>query len=75
MLCVDRTKTIRWSAVIFNFIEVAAIIFYNSFLWERFILPYWSDYGKESQVMAYGEMFNFIKYLSRNPHLNGDFSK
>ncbi|XP_073944164.1 sterol O-acyltransferase 2 isoform X2 [Choristoneura fumiferana] len=47
-----RTKTIRWSAVIFNFIEVAAIIFYNSFLWERFILPYWSDYGKETQVEA-----------------------
>ncbi|KAI8435121.1 hypothetical protein MSG28_003502 [Choristoneura fumiferana] len=29
--------------------QVAAIIFYNSFLWERFILPYWSDYGKETQ--------------------------
>ncbi|XP_061728508.1 sterol O-acyltransferase 1-like isoform X2 [Cydia pomonella] len=47
-----RTKRIRWGSVIFNFLEVAAIIFYNSFLWERFILPYWSEYGKQSKVEA-----------------------
>ncbi|CAK1582029.1 unnamed protein product [Parnassius mnemosyne] len=47
-----RTKKIRWSVVLFHFLEVAAIIFYNSFLWERFILPYWSDYGKEARVEA-----------------------
>ncbi|XP_072944157.1 sterol O-acyltransferase 2 isoform X1 [Epargyreus clarus] len=47
-----RTKTIRWIVVLFHFIEVGAIILYNSFLWERFILPLWSDYGKEPQVEA-----------------------
>ncbi|KAI5641789.1 MBOAT, membrane-bound o-acyltransferase family domain-containing protein [Phthorimaea operculella] len=47
-----RTKKIRWGVVIFHFLEVAAIIFYNSFLWERFILPYWSDYGKQPKVEA-----------------------
>ncbi|XP_014358507.2 sterol O-acyltransferase 2 [Papilio machaon] len=47
-----RTKKIRWGIVLFHFLEVAAIIFYNSFLWERFILPYWSDYGKEPKVEA-----------------------
>ncbi|KAJ0180450.1 hypothetical protein K1T71_003854 [Dendrolimus kikuchii] len=47
-----RTKKIRWSVVLFHFSEVAAIIFYNSFLAERFILPYWSDYGKNSQIEA-----------------------
>ncbi|XP_068629583.1 sterol O-acyltransferase 1 [Battus philenor] len=47
-----RTQKIRWSVVLFHFVEVTAIIFYNSFLWERFILPYWSDYGKEPKVEA-----------------------
>ncbi|XP_063821616.1 sterol O-acyltransferase 2 [Ostrinia nubilalis] len=47
-----RTKKIRWGTVVFHFLEVAAIIFYNSFLWERFILPYWSDYGKQPKVEA-----------------------
>ncbi|XP_050344800.1 sterol O-acyltransferase 2-like isoform X2 [Nymphalis io] len=47
-----RTKRIRWGVVVFHFLEVTAIIFYNSFLWERFILPYWSDYGKEAKVEA-----------------------
>ncbi|XP_045491339.1 sterol O-acyltransferase 1 [Colias croceus] len=47
-----RTKRIRWDVVLFHFAEVAAIIFYNSFLWERFILPYWSDYGKSPKVEA-----------------------
>lgn len=47
-----RTKNIRWGFVLFHFMEVAAIIFYNSFLWERFILPYWSDYGKQPKVEA-----------------------
>lgn len=47
-----RTKTIRWAFVLFHFLEVAAIILYNSFLWERFILPYWSDYGRQSKVEA-----------------------
>lgn len=47
-----RTKKTRWSVVAFHFSEVAAIVFYDSFLWERFILPYWSDYGKQTQVEA-----------------------
>ncbi|CAH2074163.1 unnamed protein product, partial [Iphiclides podalirius] len=47
-----RTKKMRCSVILFHFVEVAAIIFYNSFLWERFILPYWSDYGKEPRVEA-----------------------
>ncbi|KAL0841973.1 hypothetical protein ABMA28_014196 [Loxostege sticticalis] len=47
-----RTKQIRWGKVVSHFVEVAAIVFYNSFLWERFILPYWSDYGKQPQVEA-----------------------
>ncbi|XP_041976938.1 sterol O-acyltransferase 1 isoform X3 [Aricia agestis] len=47
-----RTKRIRWEKVVLHFLEVAAIVFYNSFLFERFILPYWSDYGKEPQVEA-----------------------
>ncbi|CAK1552130.1 unnamed protein product [Leptosia nina] len=47
-----RTKKIRWGIVLFHFSEVAAVIFYNCFLWERFILPYWSDYGKKPQVEA-----------------------
>nr|XP_034840052.1 sterol O-acyltransferase 2 isoform X1 [Maniola hyperantus] len=47
-----RTKKIRWGVVVFHLLEVSAIIFYNSFLWERFILPYWSDYGKEPKVEA-----------------------
>lgn len=47
-----RTKKIRWGVVVSHFVEVAAIIFYNSFLWERFILPYWSDFGKNPQVEA-----------------------
>ncbi|XP_045518867.1 sterol O-acyltransferase 1 isoform X1 [Pieris brassicae] len=47
-----RTKKIRWGMVLFHFSEVAAVVFYNCFLWERFILPYWSDYGKKPQVEA-----------------------
>ncbi|XP_075969447.1 sterol O-acyltransferase 2-like isoform X2 [Anticarsia gemmatalis] len=47
-----RTKKTRWSRVLFHITEVAAIIFYNCFLWERFIMPYWSDYGKQSKVEA-----------------------
>ncbi|CAH0720731.1 unnamed protein product, partial [Brenthis ino] len=47
-----RTKKTNWNRVLFHFLEVTAIIFYNSFLWERFILPYWSDYGKEPTVEA-----------------------
>lgn len=47
-----RTKKIRWGKIIFHVVEVGAIIFYNGFLWERFILPYWSDYGKQSKVEA-----------------------
>ncbi|CAH0406560.1 unnamed protein product [Chilo suppressalis] len=47
-----RTKKIRWGFVLYHVAEVAAIIFYNSFLWERFILPYWSDYGKQPKVDA-----------------------
>ncbi|XP_059054257.1 sterol O-acyltransferase 1 isoform X2 [Achroia grisella] len=47
-----RTKKIRWGIVLFHILEVLAIIFYNSFLWERFILPYWSDYGKQPKVEA-----------------------
>ncbi|KAJ8725563.1 hypothetical protein PYW08_003746 [Mythimna loreyi] len=47
-----RTKKIRWGVVVFHLLEVAAIIFYNCFLWERFIMPYWSDYGKEKTVEA-----------------------
>ncbi|XP_049867069.1 sterol O-acyltransferase 1 [Pectinophora gossypiella] len=47
-----RTKKIRWGVVVFHLLEVAAIIFYDSFLWERFILPYWSDYGKQPKIEA-----------------------
>ncbi|XP_053625199.1 sterol O-acyltransferase 1 [Plodia interpunctella] len=47
-----RTKKIRWGLVVFHFLEVAGVVFYNSFLWERFILPYWSDYGKQTKVEA-----------------------
>nr|AIN34701.1 fatty alcohol acetyltransferase [Agrotis segetum] len=47
-----RTKKIRWGLVVFHFMEVGAIVFYNCFLWERFIMPYWSDYGKEKTVEA-----------------------
>lgn len=47
-----RTQRIRWGVVVFHLLEVTAIVFYNSFLWERFILPYWSDYGKEPKVEA-----------------------
>ncbi|KAM3963405.1 sterol O-acyltransferase 2 [Aphomia sociella] len=47
-----RTKKIRWGVVLFHMLEVFAIIFYNSFLWERFILPYWSDYGKQPRIEA-----------------------
>ncbi|VVC94396.1 unnamed protein product [Leptidea sinapis] len=47
-----RTKRIRWSVVVSHFLEVAAIIFYNCFIWERFIVPYWSEYGKEPKVEA-----------------------
>ncbi|XP_047020979.1 sterol O-acyltransferase 2 [Helicoverpa zea] len=47
-----RTNKIRWGVVAFHLSEVAAIIFYNCFLWERFIMPYWSDYGKERTVEA-----------------------
>ncbi|XP_013145926.1 PREDICTED: sterol O-acyltransferase 2 [Papilio polytes] len=59
-----RTKKIRWGVVLFHFLEVTAIIFYNSFLWERFILPYWSDYGKEPKLLhawhnAFAEMLTF----------------
>ncbi|XP_026329702.1 sterol O-acyltransferase 2 isoform X2 [Hyposmocoma kahamanoa] len=47
-----RTKKTRWRVVMFYFMEVAAVIFYNCFLWERFILPNWSDYGKKPTVEA-----------------------
>ncbi|CAK1582030.1 unnamed protein product [Parnassius mnemosyne] len=47
-----RTRKIRWSVVLFHFVEVGAIIFYGTSTWERFILPYWSDYGKEAKVEA-----------------------
>ncbi|OWR43511.1 sterol o-acyltransferase [Danaus plexippus plexippus] len=47
-----RTKKVRWGVVVGHLLEVSAIIFYNSFLWERFILPYWSNYGKEPTVEA-----------------------
>ncbi|KAJ8725565.1 hypothetical protein PYW08_003748 [Mythimna loreyi] len=47
-----RTKKIRWGVVTFHLLEVAGVIFYNCFLWERFIIPYWSDYGKDKTVEA-----------------------
>ncbi|CAG5012695.1 unnamed protein product [Parnassius apollo] len=47
-----RTKKIRWNVVLFHFMEVAAIIFYGSFFWERFVLRYWSDYGIEAKIEA-----------------------
>ncbi|CAB3236466.1 unnamed protein product [Arctia plantaginis] len=47
-----RTKKIRWGRVVVYVLEVAAILFYNCFLWERFIRPYWSDYGKQRRVEA-----------------------
>lgn len=58
---ISRTKQIRWGVVVSHFVEVAAIVFYNTFLWERFILPYWSDFGKEKSVST---IFHFhIMYL------------
>ncbi|KAJ8725564.1 hypothetical protein PYW08_003747 [Mythimna loreyi] len=45
-----RTKKIRWGVVVFHLLEVAAVIFYISFLWEIVIVPNWADYGKEKTV-------------------------
>ncbi|KAJ8722790.1 hypothetical protein PYW07_003970 [Mythimna separata] len=45
-----RTKKIRWGVVVFHLLEIAAIIFYNTFVWERFLKPHWFDYGKSKTV-------------------------
>lgn len=45
MIFYYRTKFIRWPRVIWNYIEVVGVIFYVSFIFERFLIPYFQDFG------------------------------
>ncbi|KAJ6645615.1 Sterol O-acyltransferase 1 [Pseudolycoriella hygida] len=40
-----RTKYIRWSRVAWNLFEVVGVIFYLSFIFERFLFPYFRNFG------------------------------
>ncbi|GFG29593.1 hypothetical protein Cfor_01050 [Coptotermes formosanus] len=40
-----RTKGIRWAFVVRNFMEVIGCIFYAAFIFERFLLPMYRDFG------------------------------
>ncbi|XP_066995811.2 sterol O-acyltransferase 1 [Anabrus simplex] len=40
-----RTKKIHWKFVAWHFLEVVGVIFYSSYLFERFLIPMFRDYG------------------------------
>lgn len=48
---VHRTGHIRWGVVAVRLLEIAAIIFYISFLCERFLLGNFSNFGKPNEVL------------------------
>lgn len=47
-----RTHRIRWSCVAWNIIEVAGVIFYVSFIFERFLYPYYQSFGDPAGSMT-----------------------
>lgn len=46
----DRTKYIRWHRVLWNYCEVVGVIFYVSFIFERFLIPYFRDFGNATDI-------------------------
>ncbi|XP_071439772.1 sterol O-acyltransferase 1 [Hetaerina americana] len=42
-----RTKVIRWRLVAWYFVEVAETIFYSSFVFSHFLMPYYKNFGLE----------------------------
>ena len=45
-----RTQTIRWKYVMINFIQVIAVTFYTYFIYRRFIIPEWYNFGKDKMT-------------------------
>ncbi|KAJ4445354.1 hypothetical protein ANN_07159 [Periplaneta americana] len=43
-----RTKEIRWKFVVWCFLEVIGVIFYVAFVFERFLIPIYQDFGLKS---------------------------
>ncbi|XP_069683829.1 sterol O-acyltransferase 1 isoform X2 [Periplaneta americana] len=43
-----RTKEIRWKFVVWCFLEVIGVIFYVAFVFERFLIPIYRDFGLKS---------------------------
>ncbi|XP_055595113.1 sterol O-acyltransferase 1-like [Uranotaenia lowii] len=48
-----RTERIRWSVVFQHVLEIVGIIFYISFLLERFLMPLFQDIGKEQTSLVH----------------------
>ncbi|XP_034948268.1 sterol O-acyltransferase 1 isoform X2 [Chelonus insularis] len=42
-----RTKEIRWRYVASHFFEVILVVFYVAFMFERFVLPVYKEFGQE----------------------------
>lgn len=42
-----RNKQIRWKKVVWNFTEVLGVIFYLSFIFERFLNPFYRHFGEK----------------------------
>lgn len=45
MCLILRTSEINWKKVSWYFVEVIGVIFYISFLFERFMIPVFRDFG------------------------------
>lgn len=45
-----RTKYIRWRLVFWNYLEVIGVVFYVSFIFERFLIPSFQDFGNLSKL-------------------------
>lgn len=44
---VPRTQSIRWSYVVSNFGQVLACLFYTYYIFERFLVPVFRNFGRE----------------------------
>lgn len=45
-----RTKVIRWKVVFNKYAEVAAVIFYMSFIFEQFMYPKYQSFGQSQEI-------------------------
>lgn len=56
----SRTNTIRWRRVAWNYMEVIGVIFYMSFIFERFLIPSFQDIGIPSKWQSHSLILNIF---------------